>query len=139
MHARSRQARQPGGFSLIETIFVIALLALASVTIARMQPRIFSAQNTARDAYVGQELLQACAERLLTTRRRVGLGAVTNTLCAGLGGQGGFVASPTVTLRDAGNNVVVTCPLSLCTATITIGKSAATASISALTVRMSVY
>lgn len=131
---------QPRGFTLFETTFVIALLTLASLGLIAMQPQIFKTQTNGRDQYVGLELIQACAERLLAVRRQTGYGSVTNTLCTGLGGVGGFAANPTVAMVDAGGTAITTCSSATCTATITIAKSSGpAASLAALTLRLSSY
>ena len=127
------------GFTLFETIFVIALFTAASLVIGRMQPRLFEAQTNGRDQYVGVEVLRSCAERLLSLKRGSGIGAVTNTVCNGLGGVGGFAANPTVVLKDAAGSTVSTCPSgagSSCTATVTAAKtSGPAATLAALTVQ----
>ncbi len=134
-----RRYRQRG-FTLFETIFVIAMLALAAAGLISMQPQVFKTQTNGRDQYVGLELLQACAERLLAVRRQTGYGSVTNTLCNGLGGVGEFVANPTVAMVDAGGTAITTCSSATCTATITIAKaSGPAASLAALTLRLSSY
>jgi type II secretory pathway pseudopilin PulG len=128
------------GFTLIETILVIGILALASVAISKLQWSVFRTQENGRDQYTGIELLQACADRLLTVRRRIGYGSVTNTLCNGMGGVGGFGANPTITLTDDSNTAVSPCSSTSCTATITVTKSSGQpASLAALTVQLRAY
>ena len=144
MRTRSDRAlfrrRGLAGFTLFETILVIALLALASVTIMKMQPSIFGTQTNSRDQYVGLEVMRGCAERMLAVRRKLGYANVTSTLCNGMGGIGGFAANPTVTLKDAANATVTTCSSASCTATIVISKTAApAASLSAITLQFGSY
>jgi prepilin-type N-terminal cleavage/methylation domain-containing protein len=136
---RLRHPRQRG-FTLFETVLVIALLGVVSAGLINMQPQVYKAQTNGRDQVVGIGLLRACAERLLAVRRQVGFGSVNSTLCDGLGGIGGFQANPTVTLRDAGNNGVTTCASATCTATITIAKSSGpAASLAAVTLQLYAY
>ncbi len=127
-------------FGIWQPLIVIALLTLTSLGLIAMQPQIFKAQTSGRDQYVGIELLQACAERLLAVRRQTGYGSVVNTLCNGLGGVGGFASNFTVAMVDAGGTVITTCSSATCTVTITIAKaSGPAASLPALTLRLSSY
>jgi hypothetical protein len=136
-HWRSPRARQ-GGFTLFETVLVIGILALVSLGILAMQPQVFKTQTTGRDAFVGVELMRACAERLLAVRRYAGYGGVTSTLCGGMGGVGGFASNFTVTLKDAGGTAITTCSSATCTATISIAKSPA-ATLIPVTLQLSAY
>lgn len=133
------------GFTLFETVLVIALLTLASVVLMKLQPSVFKTQIAARDEVVGLEIQRACAERLLTVRRSVGYAAVQGSAasaptCNGLGGTGGFAANPSVTLTDAAAATIANCTSATCTATITATKtSGPAAALPALTVRLSNY
>ena len=131
------------GFTLIETIMVIALLGMVSATLLSMQPKVFLAQTNARDQYVGLEQMRACAERILSVRRTSGFASVTTALCNGLGGQGNYALNPTVTLTADSNPAAVTnCSTStvICTATVSIAKtSGPAATMAPLTVQISVY
>lgn len=132
--------RRQGGFTLFETVLVIAMLTAVSLGILAMQPQVFKAQTTGRDQFVGQELMRACAERLLAVRRATGFGSVTNSLCNGMGGIGGFASNATVTLADANGISITTCSTATCTATIIIAKSAApAATLSPITLQLSAY
>ena len=129
-----------GGFTLFETVLVIAILTAVSLGVMAMQPQVFKAQTTARDEFVGVELMRACAERLLAVRRATGFGSVTSSLCNGMGGVGGFAGNPTVTLADANGNSITTCSSATCTATIIVAKSAApAATLTPITLRLSAY
>ena len=131
------------GFTLIETIMVIALLGMVSATLLSMQPKVFLAQTNARDQYVGLEQMRACAERILSVRRTSGFASVTNALCNGLGGQGAYALNPTVTLTvDSSPTAVANCSTGTvtCTATVSIAKtSGPAATLAPLTVQISVY
>jgi prepilin-type N-terminal cleavage/methylation domain-containing protein len=128
------------GFTLIESVIVIAMLTLVAAGLLSMQPRVFVTQNNGRDQYVGLQILQACGERLLAVRRQLGYMKVTSSLCTGLGGLGGFASDPTVSLTDAGGNAVAACTGASCTAAIVIAKATGpAASLSALTLRLSAY
>jgi len=129
-----------GGFTLFETVLVIAILAAASLSILAMQPQVFKTQTTARDEFVGVELMRACAERLLAVRRNVGYVSVTSSLCDNMGGVGGF-ASPTVTLANSsGITNAPSCSSATCTATIIVAKSAApAATLTPITLRLTAY
>jgi prepilin-type N-terminal cleavage/methylation domain-containing protein len=138
-----RRRRCARGFTLIETIMVIALLGMVSATLLSMQPQVFRAQTNARDQYVGLEQMRACAERILSVRRTSGFASVTTALCNGLGGQGNYALNPTVTLTvDSSPTAVTTCSTGTvtCTATVSIAKtSGPAATLAPLTVQISVY
>jgi prepilin-type N-terminal cleavage/methylation domain-containing protein len=128
------------GFTLIESVMVIAMLAMVAAGLLSMQPRVFATQNNGRDQFVGLEAMQGCAERLLAVRRQLGYINVTSSLCNGMGGLGGFASNPTVSLTDASGNAVTTCTGASCTATIILSKTTGpAASLSALTLRLSAY
>jgi len=128
------------GFTLFETVLVIAILTAVSLGIMAMQPQVFKAQTTARDEFVGVELMRACAERLLAVRRNTGYVTVANSLCNGMGGVGGFASNLIVTLADANGTAITTCSSASCTATIIVAKSAAPAApLSAITLQLSAY
>lgn len=139
-HCRVRRRRQ-GGFTLFETILVIGILGLVSAVIAGIQPRVFATQTASRDEVAGVDLMRACAERLLAVRRNIGYTSVTNTLCNGIGGVGGFASNPGVTLTDAASATITSCSSATCTATIIIGKTAtpAVAAFASITLRLSAY
>jgi type II secretory pathway pseudopilin PulG len=128
------------GFTLFESVLVIGMLAAASAALLSMQPRVFAAQTAMRDTYMGQELQQACAERILAVRRQSGLVAVTSALCNGMGGLSGFASNPTVALLDDTGATSCTATSVICTATIRVTKSSGPAApLAAITLRMSQY
>jgi hypothetical protein len=136
----NRLHRSQRGFTLFETVLVIGIFTLVSFGIATMQPQVFTTQTTARDEFVGVELMRGCAERLLAVRRSAGYITVTNSLCNGMGGLGGFASNFTVTLTDDGGGSITSCSTSTCTATITIAKSAGpAAALRPVTLQLSAY
>ena len=132
--------RRQRGFTLFETVLVIAILTAVSLGIMAMQPQVFKTQTTGRDQFVGFELTRACAERLLAVRRNIGYASVSNSLCNGMGGVGGFVSNPIVTLADVNGISLAACSTAACTATISIAKSTApAATLTPITLQLSAY
>jgi len=130
---------RPCGFTLFETILVIGLLALASVSLMKLHGSVFTTQTYGRDETVGNDLLRACAERLLSMRRNVGYTQVTNTLCSTMGNVGGF-GTPTVTMVDASATTITSCTSAVCTITISVAKTSGQAALlSPITVQLSAY
>jgi hypothetical protein len=130
---------KPRGFTLFETILVIGLLALASVSLMKLQSNVFTTQTYGRDESVGNDLLRGCAERLLAVRRQVGYDQVSNTLCSTMGNVGGF-GNPTVTMVDANATTITTCSSATCTITISVAKTSGQAALlSPITLQLSAY
>ncbi len=137
---RCPRPRCHGGFTLFETVLVIAVLTAVSLGILAMQPQVFKTQTNGRDQFVGSELMRACAERLLAVRRNTGYATVANSLCNGMGGLGGFASNLVVTLADANGNTITTCSSATCTATIIVAKSVApAATLTPITLQLSAY
>ena len=130
---------KPRGFTLFETVLVIGLLALASVTLMKLQRNVFTTQTYGRDESVGSDLLRGCAERLLAVRRQIDYSQVTNTLYSTMGGVGGF-GNPTVTMVDASATTVTSCTSSTCTITIRVAKTSEQAALlTPITLQLSAY
>jgi hypothetical protein len=130
---------RPCGFTLFETVLVIGLLALASVALMKFHGAVFTTQTYGRDETVGNDLLRACAERLLSVRRNVGYTQVTNTLCSTMGNVGGF-GNPTVAMVDATSTTITSCSSAICTITISVAKSSGPAALlSPITLQLSAY
>lgn len=139
LHLSMRRNAQ-SGFTLFETILVLGLIALAVAAIQSLQPRLVEARLSTRDQAVGIALMQGCAERLLAVRRQSGYAAVTNGLCAGMGGIGGFAADVQVNLADARGIAVSSCSSATCTATVLAAKGGGGAApLTALTLQFSAY
>lgn len=127
------------GFTLFETVLVIGLLALASVTLMKLQRNVFTTQTYGRDESVGSDLLRGCAERLLAVRRQIDYGQVSNTLCSTTGSVGGF-GNPTVTMVDASGTTITSCTSATCTITISVAKTSGQAALlTPITLQLSAY
>ena len=124
------------GFTLFETIIVIGLLTLVSLGLMAMQPQIFKAQTASRDEYVGDELMQACAERVLAVRRAVGYASVSTSTCAVLGSVAGLTPSVALEVDGAASSP---CGGSTCKATIKVLKAGVAAALPALTLELKSY
>jgi type II secretory pathway pseudopilin PulG len=101
-----RAMRHARGFTLFETVAVVAMVGLAAVGLTRMQGSLFKNRATIDDMQVRVALMQGCAEQVLAIRRYAGDGyaAVDTALpafanCGGLTAFGNFVV-PTVTIAD---------------------------------------
>jgi type II secretory pathway pseudopilin PulG len=146
-HRRGGAVRRAlaGGFTLVESVMVVGLLAFAVAGLLALQPQVLKTQDNGRDQFVGQDLMRACAERLLAVRRNIGYASVrgssdANPTCNGMGGIGGFASNPSVTLRDASATSVTSCSSATCTATITIAKTSGTAAtLTPITLQLSPY
>lgn len=57
------------GFTLVETIIVMIVLAIAALGIATMTGNIFDSQDENKDFQIGLKLMQECAEHVLAQRR----------------------------------------------------------------------
>lgn len=68
-YRRLPHRRVSRGFTLVEAIVVIVVLAITGMAIVSMQTRIFSGQTSVKDLQVGTRLMQECAEQVLATRR----------------------------------------------------------------------
>ena len=127
------------GYTLIETLVVMTLLGIASVTIIALQGNIFTQQIDNRDLQTGVQLVQECAEQVLAIRRRApgaGYAAINTSVCNSLNQQGGF-GIPTLTLRDDTGASVQACSSSFCTVSISVGKLGST--VAPITLRLSNY
>lgn len=132
-HAQPRSVPRPrrcAGFTLVESIVVMLLLAGAAGAILAMVPKLRQTQDPARDEVAGQMLMNACAERLLAIRRSLGFSQVGNAACNGMGGVAGFAANPTVSIVNGAGTTLTACSVDFntvanrtCRATISITRS----------------
>jgi len=111
------------GFTLIESIIVIVVMAIAALAIISLNANIFTGRADNRNLLVGTALMQGCVEKILATRR-VPLNAnvgyddpllaptTANTTLCGDGQMAvtGYVA-PTVTITNGNASTLGTaCP-----------------------------
>jgi prepilin-type N-terminal cleavage/methylation domain-containing protein len=68
-YRRLPHRRVSRGFTLVESIVVIVVLAITGMAIVSIQTRIFGGQTSVKDLQVGTRLMQECAEQALATRR----------------------------------------------------------------------
>jgi prepilin-type N-terminal cleavage/methylation domain-containing protein len=109
MTARDRAApRFERGFTLIETVIVLLVLAVAGTAIVALQEKLFTGQATVKNMQVSSRLLMECAEQVLAVRRYAegGYDLVTTANSFGAGQCGnvpalGSNAIPTVVLTDS--------------------------------------
>lgn len=137
---KPRPRARERGFTLVEAIFVAAMLGSAAAAILAIQPQVFQAQGVARDALVGQEIIRACGEKLLGLRRRGSYSSITTASCNGLGGIGGFAANPSLTMFDKDDGSITACTTTACRIRITIAKtSGPAATVTPVTLRLTDY
>jgi prepilin-type N-terminal cleavage/methylation domain-containing protein len=112
--------RRYDGFTLMECIIVIVILAIAAVGISSIQARIYNGQSSIKNLQVGTQLMQECAEQALGTRLfntnwyeaafdQDGSGHTTSfgtNLCNGVPALTGYTI-PTVTIADQTGSI---CP-----------------------------
>lgn len=70
------------GFTLIEAIVVIIMLAIAWAGIATMESNLFSAETGNDDLRDGMKEFQQCAERILALRRQAVAADYASTIAA---------------------------------------------------------
>ena len=66
---RERSARRSRGFTLVETILVIMILAIGSIAVIRMQGNLFSQQDNVATLQTRVQLQVECAETVMASRR----------------------------------------------------------------------
>ena len=120
------------GFTLMEMIIVIVVLAVASIGIASMHGNIFSGQDSVKDLQVRTRLMEECAEQVLAVRDHntggYGYDAVSTptrfgtNLCDGVPALGSY-SIPTVT---SDTSALATCPTGTLCKTISISQGGMT-------------
>ena len=89
------------GFTLVETIIVMVVVAIAAAGISIMTGNIFNSQDSNTTLQVGMKVAQECAEQVLATHRR---GAV-NVNCPAFGSY-----TTVVTTQPYTDSGIATCP-----------------------------
>jgi len=119
-HARIRHAGVYRGFTLIESLIVLVVLAIAAVVIASLQGNILYRQADNTKIQVGVQIMQECAEQLLATASSVGGfdspsladSTAASTSCSGmtLSNLTFTSAAPTVTITNGNSATIPACP-----------------------------
>lgn len=121
----SSRFRSSRGFTLMESVIVILVLAIAGTAIVALQGKLFSSQGSVKNMQVGSRLMLECAEHVLATRRfsQTGIAVINSTnfganKCAnGVAAQTGFTI-PTATVTDPYTGAA--CPTGYACKTVTI-------------------
>jgi prepilin-type N-terminal cleavage/methylation domain-containing protein len=66
--------RRERGFTLIEIIVAMVVMAITAVAVVAMQGRMFQGSDSVKDMQVGSRLMLECAEHVLATRRHAAEG-----------------------------------------------------------------
>ena len=74
------------GFTLMETLVAILLLALLAVSATGLNGQLFMQSSNMRNLQMGTQLQQACVEQVLAQRKATGY--ATTFSCASLNAQG---------------------------------------------------
>jgi Tfp pilus assembly protein PilV len=99
--------RAAAGFTLVEALMVVLVLAIAGSAIVSMQGNLFSQQTTLSTSQVQTQLAQECAEQILAVRRFASDGFNTvvsgssygTNACGGITALSGYTI-PSVTFTD---------------------------------------
>jgi len=121
-HARPPAVATQGGFTIIESVIAMVMLAIASVAIIALQRGIFSGQSDGKSMEVGVQLMQECAEKILGVRRGAGGYAAAITTPCNTGTLGGFASCATVAPLVGAAGTACPGPTILCS-TVTISVS----------------
>jgi prepilin-type N-terminal cleavage/methylation domain-containing protein len=95
------------GFTLVETLMVVVVLAIAAAGISGMQGSMFKNQSTISSQQIKNQLVLECAEQILAVRKYSADGYYTiasgtsygTNACGGLTALSGY-SVPTVTITD---------------------------------------
>lgn len=122
--------RRSRGFTLMESVVVVLVLAIAGVAITAMQGKLFAGSSTVKGMQVSSRIMLECAEQVLAARRHAEDGyAVVNSgngfgptpsgvnQCGGVPALPGYTI-PTVTITEAFAGPA--CPTSFSCKTVTI-------------------
>jgi prepilin-type N-terminal cleavage/methylation domain-containing protein len=119
------QPRRSRGFTLMESVIVMLVLAVAGVAITAMQGKLFTGASTVKTMQVSSRLMLECAEQVLADRRHAEDGyAVVNSTngfgsaqCGGVPALTGFTV-PTVSITESFAGAA--CPSTFTCKTVTI-------------------
>ena len=103
--------RLPYGFTIVESVIVLLVLAISAIGIASFSSNLFNSDGTNRTLQNGVKLLQECAEQVLMVRKHNGFKAtaLTSSVCNSLGNSD-ITFNVTISL---GNSTTST-PLAAC-------------------------
>lgn len=88
-----RPAFLQNGFTLMETVVALVLLAIVSVVITSANGNLFFRSTAMQTAQQGTQLLQACMDKLISARKSGGYSGVTQTTCNTISGVS--ISTPT--------------------------------------------
>lgn len=122
------------GFTLVEVMMVLVVLAVAATGIAGLQGNMFKQQSSISKLQVNNQLLLECAEQILAVRKytsdgyyNIATGTSYGTnLCGGLTALSGY-SVPTVTITDPYTGTA--CPSGSSCKLVVISQTGAAASI----------
>ena len=107
------------GFTLVESIIVLVVLAIAAVAIVSLQGNIFTGQSDNKDLQVGVQLMQECAEQILAIRQKNGYSdssltdrSAATSNCSGMTVTGYSAATVTITSGNSSTTGMAACPTS---------------------------
>jgi prepilin-type N-terminal cleavage/methylation domain-containing protein len=104
------------GFTLVETLIVMVVLGIASVTIAQLTGNLFVGQTANRQIVVGTQLMQECAELLLSKSRDnfsdscLATSAAATACCSTYTAPGYSAPAITLTAGNSGSAGMGACP-----------------------------
>lgn len=118
---RCRPNGRAPGFTLIELVMIILVMAFAAAGVMSLNASIFSGQTTNAALEIGSALMQECGELILAKKQKEGIAssalatsASATTLCSGatVTVSGTVYAAPTVTITDgnSGTTGMGACP-----------------------------
>lgn len=119
---RPRLCGRAPGFTLVELIIVVVVLAIASVGIITLNANIFSGQTSNTNLQTGAALMQDCAELILSKRERDSNGinatalatgspsTAATALCSGATVTGYAAPTVTITAGKLGDSGMAGCP-----------------------------